>query len=111
MPDVPSPLYSYGLAPETPGHIAINCPLTAGERERLAISLAPRAMRNYRDFIATFEDANKARVIVRWFFKLNRLKKFRLTIEINGTSKKQADKKRSKNGRIKDGSATEIRRA
>jgi hypothetical protein len=93
MPDMPSSLCNCGLIPKTPGYIAIDCLLTTEKRERLAVYFASRVMRNYRDFTATFENANKTRVIAKWFLKLNRLKKFRLTIEINKINKKRINKK------------------
>jgi hypothetical protein len=61
-------------------------------RDKLAAFLVSRALRNYRDFAATFKNPNGAQMIARWFFKLNRLKEFKLTVEINGTSKKRINK-------------------
>jgi hypothetical protein len=52
-------------------------------------------MRSYRDFAAALEDADKARIVVRWFLTLNRLKEFKLAVEIGGTSKERASKKRA----------------
>jgi hypothetical protein len=95
MPDVQSPLYSCGLAPETPYHIAVDYLLTATARDRLAISLAPRALRSHRDFAAALTDLDRAQTIVRWFLKLNRLKEFRLAVEIGRTSKERAAKRAS----------------
>jgi hypothetical protein len=87
VPDVQSPLYSCGLAPETPCYIAVDYPLTAITRDGLAVSLASRALRSYRDFAAVLADLDRAQTIARWFLKLNRLKEFRLAVEISGTSK------------------------
>ena len=70
--------------------------------KRLAVSLAPRAMRSYRDFTAALDDPDKARIVARWFLTLNRLKEFRLAIEIGGTSKEQAGRKRSGRRRVGD---------
>jgi hypothetical protein len=72
-----------------------DCPLTATARERLDISLAPQAIRSYRDFAATLRDTDRARIVARWFLTLNRLKEFRLAIEIGGTSKERAGRKRT----------------
>jgi hypothetical protein len=99
VPDVPSPLCSCGSAPETPCHIAVDCPLTATARDRLAASLAPRALRSYRDFAAALRDPDGAQTIARWFLKLNRLKEFRLAAEIGGTSKERASKTRARGKR------------
>ena len=60
VPDVASPLCSCGTAPETPCHIAVDCPLNATARERLTTSLASQLMRSHRDFVATLEDTKKA---------------------------------------------------
>jgi Reverse transcriptase (RNA-dependent DNA polymerase)/Endonuclease-reverse transcriptase len=95
VPDIQSPLCSCGLAPETPCHIVVDCPLTATARERLDTALAPQAIRSHRDFAATLEDTDKARIVARWFLTLNRLKEFRLAIEIGGTSKERAGRKRT----------------
>jgi hypothetical protein len=92
VPDVQSPLCSCGLAPETPCHIAVDCPLTATARNRLAVSLAPRTLRSYRDFAAALTDPDRAQTIVRWFLKLNRLKEFRLAVEIGGTGGTSKDR-------------------
>jgi hypothetical protein len=94
VPDIPSPLCSCGTAPETPCHIAVDCPLNTAARERLTISLASQPMRSYRDFVAALEDTKKAQIVARWFLTLGRLQEFRLAIEIRGTSKEQAGKKR-----------------
>jgi hypothetical protein len=99
VPDVPSPFCSCGSAPETPCHIAVDCPLTATARDRLAASLAPRALRSYRDFAAALKDPDGAQTIARWFLKLNRLKEFRLAVEIGGTSKERASKTRARGKR------------
>jgi hypothetical protein len=95
VPDVQSPLCSCGLAPETSYHIAVDCLFTAIARDRLAISLVPRALRSHRDFAAALTDLDRAQTIVRWFLKLNRLKEFRLAVEIGGTSKERAAKRAS----------------
>jgi hypothetical protein len=95
VPDVQSPLCSCGLAPETPCHIAVDCPLTATARDGLAVSLAPRALRSHRDFAAVLADPDRAQTIARWFLKLNRLKEFRLAVEIGRTSKERAAKRTS----------------
>jgi hypothetical protein len=95
VPDVPSPLCSCGFAPETPCHIAVDCLLTATARDRLAVSLAPRTLRSYRDFTAALTDPDRAQTIARWFLKLNRLKEFRLAVEIGGMSKERAIKRAS----------------
>jgi hypothetical protein len=41
-------------------------------------------------------------IVARWFLTLNRLKEFRLAIEIGGTSKEQAGRKRSGRRRVGD---------
>jgi hypothetical protein len=95
VPDVESPLCSCGTAPETPCHIAVDCPLNAAARERLAASLASQPMRSYRDFAATLEDTKKAQIVAKWFLTLERLQEFRLAIEIGGTSEERASKRRA----------------
>jgi hypothetical protein len=99
VPDVQSPLCSCGLAPETPCHIAVDCPLTVTARDGLAVSLAPRALRSHRDFAAALADLDRAQTIARWFLKLNRLKEFRLAVEIGGTSKERATKRGKRSSR------------
>jgi hypothetical protein len=54
-----------------------------------------RSYREIRDFEATLEDTKKARIVAKWFLTLNRLQEFRLAIEIGGTSKEQASKRRA----------------
>src|SRR6266516_519808 len=99
MSDVPSPLCSCGSVPETLCHIAVDCPLTVTARDRLAVSLAPRALRSYRDFAAALKDPDGMQTIARWFLKLNRLKEFRLAVEIGETSKKRASKTQTRGKR------------
>ena len=102
VPDVLTPMCSCGLAPETPCHIVVDCPLNAAARRKLAASLAPRVMRSNRDFAAALKDIDKARIIARWFLTLNRLKEFRLAIEIGGTSKERAGRKQTDKKQAKD---------
>jgi hypothetical protein len=49
VPDVPSPLYSCGRAPETPEHVLLYCPETEKDRQDTRKRVAPIALRTRKN--------------------------------------------------------------
>ena len=65
VPDIGSPLYSYGRIPETVYHLTIEYPETARAREKLAEALGPTPLRTSRDFATALRHPLHAQIIVR----------------------------------------------
>src|SRR5208282_220447 len=76
VPDVESPLYSYGRVPETVYHLTIEYPETARAKEKLAKAFGPTPLRTSRDFATVLRHLFYIQTILRWFLGLNRLKKY-----------------------------------
>jgi hypothetical protein len=49
VPDVPSPLYSYGHAPETPEHVLLRCSGTEDDKQEIRQKIAPIALRTRKN--------------------------------------------------------------
>ena len=78
MPEIATPRYPCGKAPETAAHLVLNCPHLDQQREELRQLMAPKAMRSYRDFAAATAEGKSAGKLVRWLLSTGRFPEFRL---------------------------------
>jgi hypothetical protein len=78
VPEVATPRCSCGEAPETAAHLVLDCQDLAQQREELRRTMAPRAMRTYRDFAAATARKKSAHKLVRWLLTTGRFPEYRL---------------------------------
>jgi hypothetical protein len=78
VPGVVTPRCPCGEAPETAAHLVLDCRQLDQQREDLRRLLAPKAVRTYRDFIATTSKGKSAKKLVRWLLSTGRFPEFRL---------------------------------
>jgi hypothetical protein len=78
VPEVATPWCICGEAPETAAHLVLDCRDLAEQRQELRRTLAPRAMRTYRDFTAATSKKKSAHKLVRWLLATGRFPEFRI---------------------------------
>jgi hypothetical protein len=81
-------LCSYSLTLKISCYIMINCSFIITMKKKLNVFFISQMICNYHNFIITFENTDKIWIIIKWFLKLNWLKKFKFAIKINEINKK-----------------------
>jgi hypothetical protein len=67
VPDVPSPLYSCGRAPETPEHVLLYCPETEEDRQNIRKKIASIALRTRRNLAQL--STKHPKLITEWLLR------------------------------------------
>jgi hypothetical protein len=72
VPDVASPLYGCGVAPETPAHLALDCLATP------KTLIQHLDLRTYGDYCRALDQPGAAKALAKWMLRLGRLRQFDL---------------------------------
>jgi hypothetical protein len=81
VPSIVTPLYPYGIGPETPEHIIIHCPDL--QQERLGLrSISGYRPRTRRDLAEASGYPSTTGALAKWMLRIGRLREFRLAEQI-----------------------------
>ena len=90
VPDVVTPRCLCGEAPETTAHLVLDCRDLNQQRVELRRTMAPRAMRSYRDFAAATAKKKTAYELLRWLLSTGRFPEYRLAEQYRAEAVREA---------------------